>query len=177
MGKKINLSGPMIIPLLAAIIVASLGFLLVRNIDAFSPDVSNSIRMYDNSVKYTPGAVVFFNGKLYEMVEGSGSAGYIPDKQDEEYWKPLYDNNVTYQVGAIVRYKGMTYRMIEAAGASGNPPDHPGKKFWAPVYNKSEIYRVGDVISFKGTLYKMVEAAGAAGYTPDRPNDRLWQKA
>lgn len=176
MGKKLNLSGPMIIPLLAAIVVASLGFLLVRNIDAFSPDVSNSIRMYDNTVRYTPGAVVFFNGKLYEMVEAARSSGNIPDKQDEDIWKPLYDNNVTYQVGAIVRYKGMTYRMIEAAGSSGNPPDRPGKKFWAPVYNNSEIYRIGDTISFKGSMYKMIESAGAAGYAPDRPNDRLWQK-
>ena len=176
MAKKFSLSGPMMKPLLIAIVVVGLMFLLVRNIDAFSPDVSNSIRMYDNSVTYSPGAVVSFNGKLYEMVEGAGAAGYSPDRQGDQLWKPLYDNNTTYQVGAVVRYKGMTYQMVEGAGAAGYAPDRPGDKLWAQAYSNSAVYRVGDRVAFKGGMYSMVEGAGAAGYAPDRPGDRLWQK-
>ena len=179
MVKKLSLpsfSSPMIKPLLIAIIVVGLIFVLVRNIDAFSPDVSNAIRMYDNSITYSPGAVVSFNGKMYEMVEGAGAPGYPPLRPGDKLWQALYDNNTTYQVGAVVRYKGMMYQMVEGAGAPGYAPDRPGDRLWAQAYSNSAVYRVGDKVTFKGGMYRMVEGAGAAGYAPDRPGDRLWQK-
>jgi glyoxylate utilization-related uncharacterized protein len=176
MAKKFALSGPLIKPLLVAIIVVGIIFLVVRNIDGFSPDVSNAIRMYDNSVTYSPGAVISFNGVLYEMVEGAGAPGYAPLRPGDKLWKALYDNNTTYQVGANVRYKGQSYTMVEGAGAPGYAPDRQGDKLWAKAYSDSVIYNVGDRVSFNGSVYKMVEGAGAAGYSPSRPGDRLWQK-
>jgi hypothetical protein len=176
MAKKSSFSGSMLMPLLIAIIAAGLVFVLLRNIEAFSPDVSKSIRMYDNSVTYSPGAVVSFNGTMYEMVEGAGAPGYAPLRPGDKLWQALYDNNTTYQVGAVVRYKGAGYTMVEGAGAPGYAPDRPGDRLWARAYSDLVVYRVGDRVSFNGSLYQMVEGAGAAGYSPSRPGDRLWQK-
>ena len=176
MAKKFSLSSPMIIPLLIAIVVVGLIFILVRNIDAFSPDVSNAIRMYDNSITYSPGAVVSFNGTMYEMVEGPGAPGYPPLRPGDKLWQALYDNNITYQVGAVVRYKGMSYTMVESAGAPGYAPDRAGDKLWARTYSDSVVYRIGDRVIHNGSKYMMVEGAGASGYSPTRPGDRLWQK-
>lgn len=177
MAKKPNLSNEMILALLIALFVVGHAFIFyLRRIDNFSPDISNAIKMYDNSVTYSPGAVISFNGKLFEMVDGAGAPGYPPSRPGDQLWKPLYDNNSTYKVGAVVRYKGMTYQMIEEAGSSGYAPDRPGDKLWAQAYSNSTIYRAGDRVAFKGGMYKMLEAAGASGYAPDRPGDRLWQK-
>ena len=176
MAKKFGLSGPLIKPLLVAIVVVGAIFLIVRNIDGFSPDISRAVRMYDNNVTYSPGTVISFNGVMYEMVEGAGAPGYAPLRPGDKLWQALYDNNVTYKVGDKVRYKGESFTMVEGAGAPGYAPDRPGDRLWAKAYSDSVIYRVGDKVSFNGTVYTMVEGAGAAGYSPNRPGDRLWQK-
>jgi len=175
-GMKFSPPKGLVMPFFLVILVAIVLLFLLRTTDGFGADVSNSVRMYDNNVKYNVGSVVSLNNVLYEMVEGAGAPGYSPLRPGDKLWQKLYDNNTVYKVGDVVRFRGSAYQMVEGAGAPGYPPLRPGDKLWAEQYSDSKIYSVGNTVTFQGSVYTMVEGAGAAGYNPARPGDRLWQK-
>ena len=169
----------MVIPLIGALCVSVV--LLVLNIgisnEGFAVDSSAAISPYDNTKTYSVGAVVAFNGSLYEMVQGAGAPGYAPLRPGDQLWQAIYDNNAVYSVGQVVRFQGNSYVMVEGAGAPGYAPLRPGDRLWKKMYDNSKIYKVGDQVYFTdGNTYVMVEGAGAPGYAPLRPGDQLWKK-
>ena len=122
----------MVIPLIGALCVSVV--LLVLNIgisnEGFAVDSSAAISPYDNTKTYSVGAVVAFNGSLYEMVQGAGAPGYAPLRPGDQLWQAIYDNNAVYSVGQVVRFQGNSYVMVEGAGAPGYAPLRPGDRLW-----------------------------------------------
>ena len=98
--------------------------------EGFVVDSSAAMSPYDNTKTYNIGAIVSYNGSLYEMVQGAGAPGYAPLRPGDQLWQAVYNNNSVYTVGQIVRFQGNSYVMVEGAGAPGYAPLRPGDRLW-----------------------------------------------
>lgn len=119
-----------------------------------APTFPSSAQSYDNTRRYSEGETVSFEGKIYELKNTIGAAGYSPSSHPN-FWllstnpapaspapttalpatpssAESYDNSRKYNKGEIVSFEGKTYKLKEYIGAAGfGPTSHP--KYWELV--------------------------------------------
>ncbi len=163
--------------LLFAVALAYVVSLFMKvKMEGFTVDVLNSIETYDNTKTYQPGALVNYQGTIYQLVEGVGQPGAAPDRPQNNPWRKLYDNTVIYKKGDKVVFKGVEYEMVETAGAAGFSPDRPGEQFWLMPYNPTKNYIVGDRVIAKGNKYVMIEVPPRLTPPTVKDADKYWKK-
>lgn len=50
-------------------------------------DLNEPINAYDNGKIYSVGSIVKLNGNIYKMVDGTGAAGYSPERPGDKAWE------------------------------------------------------------------------------------------